>query len=48
MKVYENQIIFRLSKQVEELVDNVGEDTVLVLCDIDIGNRLIISISTSY
>lgn len=26
MKVYENQIIFRLSKQVEELVDNVGED----------------------
>ena len=24
------------------------EDTVLVLCDIDIGNRLIISISTSY
>lgn len=24
------------------------EDTVLVLCDIDVGNRLIISISTSY
>lgn len=26
MKVYENQIVFRLSKQVEELVDNVGEN----------------------
>lgn len=54
-KFNENKIVIQSNKlQIEDSVNSElcfkfsKYDTVIVLCDIDISNRLIISISTSY